>query len=498
MCLVFCGCHLRIICELSRCSVFVTLLYVLIFTFSKQTMVYRVKQLYIPSMRARGARGDTLNFSYTVLSFLICTLTTSLAFSGGGAYSGPSFTTGPTSSHFHLNGAVLNPAMPSLLVDQDERWRWSYFPNTSASIEFGNIDDFVDEIDDLIDFVNESNIVNQDVTENINRFNQIIGELSDDGYIKADLSIHAPLLPLVHTNEFFDGAMSIDLTYRVQAAVRLFDSPIEIDLPALEITTAASLYVKSGIETKLSFSYSQDISRESKWFSEKQTLYAGVKLNLISLDLSRQIIPLMSLGGQNIDNVIVDEYNNSLQNNVDLAFDIGFVFDSEAYRLGLTVENLNSPEFEFGTVGQNCNEEPLGLLRDNCLAGQVFTAQGRIDETEDFTLEPRVRTDALYKLHKNLHISTAIDLNEYQDVTGFSNQWFYVSSLYNTPYYLLPSVRFGYQKNLADEGTSSLILGASIFKFLNIDLEYGLESVTVRADEFPRRLGLSISVEEHF
>lgn len=441
--------------------------------------------------------GDTLNFYFTILYFLLGTITSSFAFSAGGAYSGPAFTTGPTSSHFYLNGAI-NPAMPSLLVDQDEKWRWSYFPSASASIEFGNVDDFVDEIDDLIDFVNESTLLDQDVNENINRFNEIVNELSEDGYIKTDLSIHAPLLPLVHTNDFFTGAMSIDLTYGVQATSRLFDAPIEIDLRALEITTAASIYLKSSVETKLSFSYSQDISRESTLFSEKQKLYAGVKINLISLGLSRQVVPLVSLGGRDIGDLIVDDYKNNLQNNVDLAFDVGFVFDSEKYRLGFSAENLNSPEFEYGTVGQNCDEASLGLSRDSCLAAQVFTAEGRIDEIDFFTLEPRFRADALYKISKNLHVSTAIDISEYQDVTGFDNQWFYLSSLYSTHYYLLPSVRFGYQKNLVGEGTSSLTLGASIFKFLNIDLEYGLESITVRADEFPRRLGLSMSIEEHF
>ena len=422
----------------------------------------------------------------------------SLALGTGGSYSGPAFTTGPTSSHFYLQGAIVNPAMPSLLVDQDETWRWSYFPSASASIEFGNIDDFIDEVDDMIDFVNESTLLNQDLNENIDRFNDIINALSDDGYIKTDLSIHAPLLPLVHTNDFFTGAMSIDVTYGVQATARLFDAPIQIDLRALEITTAASLYLKSSVETKLSFSYSQDVSRDTKWLSEKQKLYAGVKINLISLGLSRQVIPFVSLGGRDVENVIVDEYNNNLKNNVDLTFDVGFVFDSEKYRLGFTAENINSPTFEYNTFGQNCTEKSLGLPRDSCLAAQVFTAEGRIGETEVFTIEPRFRADALYKINKNLHVSTAFDISEYQDVTGFSNRRFYVSSLYSTRYYLLPSVRFGYQKNLVDEGTSSLTFGASFFKFINIDLEYGLESVTVRSDESPRRLGFAISVEEHF
>ena len=86
--------------------------------------------------------GDTLNFYFTILYFLLGTIPSSFAFSAGGAYSGPAFTTGPTSSHFYLNGAI-NPAMPSLLVDQDEKLRLSYFPSASASIEFGNVDDFV-------------------------------------------------------------------------------------------------------------------------------------------------------------------------------------------------------------------------------------------------------------------------------------------------------------------------------------------------------------------
>lgn len=442
--------------------------------------------------------GGKVSFYFTICSFLFGVFISLPAVCAGGVYSGPALTTGPTSSHFYLNGAIINPAMPSLLVDEDENWRWSYFPSASASVEFGNVDDFVDEIDDLIDFVNESNILDQDINESIDRFNGIIGELSEDGYIKTDFRIHGPLLPLAYTNDFLNGAASVDFTYAVQAAARLFDSPIEIDLNALAITTDTSLYLKSGIEAKLSFSYSKNIFQDVEWFSEAQSLYAGAKVNLISLGLSRQVIPLVNLGDRGVGDVIVDEYNDNLQNNVELAFDIGFVFDAEKYRLGFVVENLNSPKFEYGTLGQSCDERPLGLSRDSCLAAQIFIVQGRLHEADFFTLESRARADALYKIHKNMHVSTAIDLNEYEDVTGFDNRWFYLSSLYNTPYYLLPSVRFGYQKNLVDEGTSSFNFGVSIFKFLNVDIEYGLETVTVETDDWPRRLGVAISIEEHF
>ena len=442
--------------------------------------------------------GGKVNFYFTTFSFLLGMLVSCCVFCAGGAYSGPALTTGPTSSHFYLGGATINPAMPSLLVDQDENWRFSYFPSGLASIEFGNVDDFVDEIDDLIDFVNESDILNQNLNENLDRFNGIIGELSEDGYIKTDFRIHGPLLPLAHASEFLNGAISVDFTYGVQATARLFDSPIVIDLNSLSVTTDTSLYLKSGVEAKLSFSYSQDISKDLEWFPEGQSFYAGAKVNLISLGLSRQIIPLISLGDRGVGDVIIDEYNDNLKNSVEFAFDMGFVFDAEKYRLGFIVENLNSPKFEYGALGQNCNESSPGLLRDSCLAAQFFAVQGRIQTAEYFTLEPRARVDALYKIHNNLHISTALDLHEYADVTGFDNRWFYVSSSYNTSYYFLPSVRFGYQKNLVDAGTSSINFGVSIFKFLNIDIEYGLETVTVETDEWPRRLGLAISIEEHF
>lgn len=417
----------------------------------------------------------------------------------GGTYSGAGLTTGPTSNHFYMTSAVENPAMSSLLVDNDEEWRISYLPNFSASVEFGEVNDFIDELDDLIDFLDDANIFDLEVSDTLDRFNNVIEQMGEDGYVKTDLSVHAPFLPLVHKSDFWGGSFSVDLSYGVQVGARVLDSPIEIDFTAIEVTTATSLYLKSGIETKFSLGYSRYFPSQAEWFNDFGKLYIGAKINLLSIDLSKQVIPLVSIAGRDVESIIRDEYNSNVNSNFQVGFDVGFIFDTEKVRFGLTIENINSLEFSYGTVGRDCDQRPLGFSRDSCTAAAFFVdTQGRIAANEVHKRTPLTRVDTLIKLTDYFNVSAVLDLNEYQDLSAFDQQWLHLATSLNTSSFWFPSLRLGYKKNLAEFGTSSLGFGVSLFKYVNFDIEYGLETVTVEAENFPRRLGFAISVEERF
>ena len=88
--------------------------------------------------------------------------------------------------------------------------------------------------------------------------------------------------------------------------------------------------------------------------------------------------------------------------------------------------------------------------------------------------------------------------DRYRDVSAFDNQWVYASTSYDTRSFFIPSLRVGYKKNLVGTNLSSIAFGVSLLKYVNLDFEYGLESVSENLDNSPRRLGFAISVEERF
>ena len=63
-----------------------------------------------------------------------------------GVNPGASLTTGVVPSQYSLAAAARNPAMAPLIVPEDERWRISYLPSISASLEIGDVQNFSDDV----------------------------------------------------------------------------------------------------------------------------------------------------------------------------------------------------------------------------------------------------------------------------------------------------------------------------------------------------------------
>jgi len=441
-----------------------------------------------------GPVGDNVKHHLLLGVFICFAILGTPGHATGSFQSGPGLTTGPNSSGFSLFAASANPSMNALLVDEGESWRLSYTPSLSLTVELGEVDDFLDELDGLVDFISDGDFLDENVGTVLDRFNDVVEELGEAGYLKAELETN---LPLLYKNNFLGGSLGVDLSYGIEASVQVLDDPIEIDLVD-GITTATSLYIRSAIETALSLSYGGELFADHEWFQDEYSLYAGVSLNLTSLGLSRQVIPLVSIGGVTVEDVLRDKFDSDLQNNVQLGVDVGFVFKASKYRLGFTVENVNEPSFSFDSFQETCAGISLALDRDACFAARTFIAEDRILMEETFIQETRMRVDALYNLTERWNISAAYDLTEYNDVGLFENQWVYASTSYDFKSFFIPSVRMGYKQNLVGTNLSSIAFGASILKYINLDLEFGLESVSADVSTTPRRMGFALSVEERF
>ncbi|MBV1882230.1 MAG: conjugal transfer protein TraF [Pseudomonadales bacterium] len=436
------------------------------------------------------------------LNLLLLTVVFSGGVSAGssGVNSGGSLTTGPSSSAHSMSAAFNNPAMNSLVMPEDDLWRMSFLPNIGYSMELGQLDNFSEDLDDLIDIIDNSSATTESTDEVLERFNEVLAEMGESGYLKQSFSLNAPILPLYHRSALLGGTVGVTLTVEAQVALRILDDTLAFNNQRSSFDTATSLYLKSGIEKTVAMSYSRRLLSNSNLISSKSRLYAGLKLKFISLDLSKQIMQLQELGGKDISDVISSEYDENLESNSNVGIDLGFVFDADRYRIGFIFENLNSPEFDYGAVGENCTSRLENTAaRTSCEnAANFIQAKGDLNAREVHTKNPLARIDGLYRLFSQWYVSSSIELATYNDITGFDNQWWHAALSYESFRFALPSIRVGYAKNLAGFKTSSLNFGVTAFNILSFDLEYGLDSVEVDGSSLPRRLSFTFGMEESF
>lgn len=390
--------------------------------------------------------------------------------------------------------------MARLMVAEDENWRFNYFPSISIGVEIGDVDNFADDVDELIDIIDDSSDID-DLSAVRDRFNNVLGDIGRSGYVKNSISVRAPVLPMYLKLDSIGASIFMDVSLDAQALVRVLDRPIVLDTQNDSLSTDTSVYLKSGVEKKFSFGYGREIYK--KRFSDKSggksKLYGGIKLNVIAMDLSKQITRLEDLDGEEVGDYLRDQYDSNLKSDTNFGVDLGLLYDSEWYRLGLTLENLNSPSFDYGEIGVDCDAlEGSQTEINSCYISQSFINDGRLVAREKHTKHALLRADALFKITSRWFLSGSVDLAKYDDIVGMENQWAHVSTSYEAGRFWIPSPRIGMQSNLAGAKLSSLTAGFTLFNVFSLDVEYGLSSVEVDDQSAPQRLGLSIAFEEKF
>jgi hypothetical protein len=391
--------------------------------------------------------------------------------------------------------------MTSLLVDDDEQWRFTYFPSLGFSAELGDVENFSDDIEELIDILDDPALIQDPVNEVLTRFNNALVTLGSSGYLKSTLGVGAPLPALVHRSALLDSSFGISASVTGQASAQVLDDELTFDEQNGTFATATSLYLKSGIQKSLTVSYSQPLkTTPALQFAKKGKLYGGVSARLISLALSKQVSPLTELDINDVSDALRNEYDANLNESTNVALSAGLVWETGRYRLGFTLENINSPEFDYGPIGVDCADKPENSTsRSSCeAAAQFIQADGRIVAREVHRMHARTRIDGLAYINQNWMVTGALDLAAYNDFVGFDNQWMHLATAYEFDNKYIPSLRVGLQKNLAGEKLSSLTFGTSLFRFLSVDVEYGLDSTTIDGNSAPRRFGIALGVEEYF
>jgi len=412
---------------------------------------------------------------------------------------GALMTLGPIASPQTGLSVLYNPASAETVIHKDDSFRWGYLGSTGVSVEFGDVDNFADDVNQLMDDLDSEITDATKADQIINDYNNDLRhKLGEAGYMKIDVQFVAPLAPLLMRSDLLGGVLSMDLVGGVTAKVSVLDDDIEFIDNDFETNIAA--YIKSVQYTTLGLGYSREldnfvIDKVNEHVAGR--LLTGVRLNMYSLSLSKQVIGLLSIHEDDeLGDVIADDFDTNQVSTTDIGLDLGLIWEADNYHLGFTWRNINEPEFEFGAIGENCLSKE-NTSQSNCFTAQVFEAQGRISLNETHVMTSQATADvALNSENKRWRLAASYDLQPVRDPVGDEYQWTTASAAYVSSRFI--GVRVGVSQNQVGSALTMVNAGLSLFGNVNLDLRYSLDTIEVDGTSAPRTFGFNLGFESSF
>ncbi len=433
--------------------------------------------------------------------------------SGSFNFDGYSSTIGPVTNRSNLNSSLFNPANGRQMVADDESLRFGLMPNLGLSLELGEVGklkDLQDSVQKDLDGIkckfdpktavgiDPKAIINQYLDNCLVNVRAKIKNLNANSWKKLDvldvqlqLNGGIPLTPLVYRATPLSNAWTLSDSVYVQSRLRILTSDLalvegerKIDLlnPGasnidLKTKTDTAYDVTAAAINRLSLGYSLNMNRFapvslSEDDSDLVNLDAGLRFNYYSVRAGRSVKKLLTDNKIDASSPTFETRNSGV-----MGLDWGLLWTSTHYQLGATIYNLNGPQIDYPDV-----DIPLTLKDKASASGKV-------------TLKPQTVLEySLYNASKTYQLQASYALNKTQDFIGADQQWATLSTGVYTDSYWLPSVRLGYQKNLAGTQLSRIGLGFTFLGVLNLDAFTSVE----KSEDVPRALGFALSLTEKF
>ncbi len=415
---------------------------------------------------------------------------------------GALMTLGPIASPQTGLSVLYNPAAGETVIHKDDSFRWGYLGSTGVSVEFGDVDNFADDVNQLMDDLELENVSADTGDRIINDYNDNLRhKLGDAGYMKIDVQFVAPLAPLLMRSDLLGGVMSIDLVGGVTAKISVLDDDLVLNETNATFETNTAAYLKSVQYTTLGLGYSRELDnvvtdKINQYVAGR--LLGGVRLNMYSLSLSKQVIGLLNIDEDDeLGDVISDDFDGNQVSSTAMGIDLGLIWEADNYHLGFTWRNINEPEFDFGAVGQDCNSKDTTTGVNNCFTADYFADEGRISRLETHVMTSQATADvALNSENKRWRLAASYDLQPVRDPVGDEYQWTTASAAYVSSRFI--GARVGISKNQVGSELTMVNAGLSLFGNVNLDLRYSLDTIEVDGTSAPRTFGFNLGFESSF
>lgn len=265
----------------------------------------------------------------------------------------------------------------------------------------------------------------------------------------------------------------------------ILDIPLseQVIMTITEATGAlgVTLYNDSSFVTKAAqtFEFNLGYSRPV-WSGDAGSLYVGVESKLYLMKLSRLSVRFGDItDSEELFRAIRDsEFNDDTR----MGIDIGALWVGRNYQLGAQITNINEPRFQFPEVD-------LTNYTSTNIAGYLISDQ-------DYTMDSQVKLEAsIMTENRRWAAHLGLDADPATDPMGDQYQWATVSAGLSMDNWWIPNARLGYRRNLAGTGISYVSLGATLFKYVNIDISSALDTVSISDTKLPQGLMGSIGFQ---
>tara|TARA_R110002072_G_scaffold163353_2_gene315834 strand:- start:15068 stop:16411 length:1344 start_codon:yes stop_codon:yes gene_type:complete len=411
---------------------------------------------------------------------------------------GPLLTYGKTTHPSTILSIAGNPANGQALLSDGESHRMGYFSSLGVDVEIGKVDNFLDDVDVLIDALDNNNLTINEANNIKAKFDALLPVMGDDAQVTLGLGVSLPFMPFAIKSDMLGGVLSFDVRAQGLFDIRFLDAPLEIQTVGSDITleTDSAMYVKGGSILTGSLGYSREVWKPA--FVENSTLYAGIQANIYKVSLNKQVLALSNIDDDEVSDAIRDEFDENTVDTTQLGLDFGLLWSMSNGQVGVTFANINEPEFDYGDIGQNCGAITDVIRQSNCFVAQnQFSGEISLSETAVMNAQTIVE-GAVFTKDKQWLFSGAADINSVYDLVGRETQYLSGSASYFPNSYIIPSVRVGINKNLAGSKLTSVGFGTTLFGVMNIDLSASLDTVEIDGTKAPRQFGFNIGFEEKF
>ena len=367
-----------------------------------------------------------------------------------------------------------------------------------------NIGDILDELDPQIQEALDA------IATEVARQTVLLLLIKEEGYAKAWLAAD---IPFVFDKQWLGGTWTMGVNwsgsskaygltqpidYDPEAAqlaledwvnTQITDRPVQLPIsddivltprPGLNevffaVTNDSSLISKSTQTTEFSFSYSREAMSAGSG-----TLFFGARANIYLKQLSRFSVRFGDItDSEELFDAIRDA---DFRSDEGAGIDLGLLWVADNYQLGAQVTNINEPDFRFPDVNTEPynSEEAVQFLESDAL----------------YTLDRQLKLEAsIFTTDRRWSAHLGYDWDPVTEPMGDRFQWLTLSGGFNTDSWWIPSVRIGYRKNLAGTELGYASIGATLFKYVNIDIASALDSVEIDGQTLPQGLMGSIGFE---
>jgi len=461
-------------------------------------MTHKVSSLFNASV-LNGPKSDKFNLPrikpLALIGLMSCASASMASYQAHAP--GPLMTYGKTTHPSTILSITGNPASGHALLSQGENHRMGFFSSLGAEYEVGEVDNFLDDVDELIDELDKDNITINEANAVKAKFDALLPVMGEDAQVTVGLGVHVPFMPFAVKSDTLGGVLSFDLSAQGLFDIRFLDAPLEIQTVGGNTTleTDSSMYVKGGSILTGSLGYSREVWHPT--FVEDSTLYAGIQANVYKVSLNKQVLALSNIEDDEVSDAISDEFDENTVDTTQVGIDLGLLWSMPNGQVGVTFANINEPEFDYGDVGKNCGALS-GTRQLNCLVAQnTFANEISLSETAVMNAQTIVE-GAIFSEDKQWVFSGAADLNSVYDLVGRETQYVSASASYFADSYIIPSVRLGINKNLAGSKLTTVGFGTTFFGVMNLDVAVSLDTVEIDGTKAPRHFGFNIGFEEKF